>query len=136
MNEKNTTFLGKGWHFPPTFDKYSKTIQMVENEEDILESIGILLSTEPGERVMLEDYGAAMSQLMFEPLDTRLSAYMESLIKDAITRHEPRVQLEKVKLTPYPEEGKIDIAVEYMVVTTNTRYNNVFPYYLNEANNL
>lgn len=136
MNEKNITFLGRGWHFPPTFDKNSKTVQMVENEEDILESISILLSTEPGERVMLDGYGAAMSQLMFEPLDTRLSAYMESLIRDAIIRHEPRVQLQTVKLTPYPQEGKIDIAVEYTVVTTNTRYNNVFPYYLNEANNL
>lgn len=136
MSKKDTTFLGKGWHFPPTFDKYSKTVQMVANEDDILESIGILLSTEPGERVMLADYGAAMSQLLFEPLDTRLSAYMESLIKDAITRYEPRVKLEKVTLNPVQEEGKIDIVVDYTIVTTNTRYNNVFPYYLNEANNL
>jgi phage baseplate assembly protein W len=136
MEEKETTFLGRGWHFPPTFDKYSTTVQMSENEEDIQESIGILLSTEPGERVMLPDYGADMKQLLFEPLDTRLSAYMESRIKDSITLHEPRVKLEKVTLTPIQEEGKINIAVEYTIVTTNTRYNNVFPYYLNEANNL
>jgi len=136
MEEKNTTFLGRGWHFPPTFDKYSATVQMSENEEDIQESIGILLSTEPGERVMLSGYGADMKQLLFEPLDTRLSSFMESVIKDAIILHEPRVRLEKVTLTPIQLEGKIEIAVEYTVVTTNTRYNNVFPYYLNEANNL
>lgn len=109
---------------------------MSANEQDIVESIGILLSTEPGERVMLPDYGADMKQLLFEPLDTRLSAYMESMIKDAIIRYEPRVELQRVKLTPIQTEGKIDIEVDYTVVTTNTRYNNVFPYYLNEANNL
>lgn len=136
MEDKNRTFLGRGWHFPPTFDKYSHTLQMVENEVDIQESLGILLSTAPGERVMLVDYGADMKRLLFEPLDTGLATYMESLIKDAIILHEPRVQLEKIVLTPIVAEGKIEIAVDYVVVTTNTRYNNVFPYYLNEANNL
>ena len=136
MKEKSTGFLGTGWHFPPTFDKYSHTLAMVSDEADIIESIGILLSTTPGERVMLESYGADMNRLIFEPLNTQLTTTMETLISDAIIFHEPRILLEKVTLTAIAEEGKIDIYVEYTVVTTNTRYNNVFPYYLNEANNL
>ena len=109
---------------------------MVSDEQDIIESLGILLSTSPGERIMLPSYGADMNRLLFEPLNTQLTTYMEALVKDAIILHESRVKLDKVSLTPKPTEGRVDIAVEYRVVTTNTRYNNVFPYYLNEANNL
>lgn len=136
MKEKDAGFLGTGWHFPPTFDKYSNSATMVSAEQDILESLGILLSTSQGERVMLADYGAEMDRLIFEPLNTELRTYMESSLKDSITVHEPRVKLEKITLTGVPEEGRVDIAVDYTIVITNTRYNNVFPYYLNEANNL
>lgn len=136
MSEKFDTFLGTGWHFPPTFDKYSKTVKMVEGEADIIESLGILLSTTPGERVMLPSYGADMNRLMFEPLDVQLTTYMTDLIKTAIILHEPRIKTNEVILTAIPNEGRIDITVDYVVLTTNTRYNNVFPYYMNEANNL
>ena len=136
MKEKDAGFLGTGWHFPPTFDKYSNSAAMVSAEQDILESIGILLSTSQGERVMLADYGAEMDRLIFEPMNTELRTYMESSLKDSITLHEPRVKLEKITLSGVPEEGRIDIAVDYTIVITNTRYNNVFPYYINEANNL
>jgi uncharacterized protein len=136
MKEKDAGFLGTGWHFPPTFDKYSKTAAMVSAEQDIVESLGILLSTSQGERVMLADYGAEMDRLLFEPMNTQLRTYMESSLKDSITLHEPRVKLEKITLSGVPEEGRIDIAVDYTIVITNTRYNNVFPYYINEANNL
>jgi uncharacterized protein len=134
MKDKDAGFLGTGWHFPPTFDKYSKTLAMVSAEQDIVESLGILLSTSQGERVMLAEYGAEMDRLIFEPLNTELRTYMESSLKDSITLHEPRVKLEKITLTGVPEEGRVDIAVDYTIVITNTRYNNVFPYYLNEAN--
>lgn len=136
MIEKFDSFLGKGWHFPPTFDKYSKTVQMVEGDVDIIESLGILLSTAPGERVMLPDYGADMQRLLFEPLNVQLTTYMKDIIKTAIILHEPRIKMNDVILTMIPYEGRIDIQVDYVVVTTNTRYNNVFPYYINEANNL
>lgn len=136
MSDQEKTFLGRGWHFPPTFDKYSQSVQMIANEEDIKESIGILLSTTPGERIMAPGYGADTRRLLFEPLDLQLQSYMESMMSDAITRYEPRVRLESLRLVPIAEEGKIEINVEYTIVTTNTRYNNVYPYYVNEANNL
>jgi phage baseplate assembly protein W len=48
----DTTFLGTGWSFPPQFDLRHRGAVTVSEEEDIEQSLVILLSTHPGERVM------------------------------------------------------------------------------------
>ena len=39
------TFLGKGWSFPPTFERQGRALQMVDGEVDIRQSLEILLAT-------------------------------------------------------------------------------------------
>ena len=53
-------FLGNGWKFPPVFSKESAAVEMVNAAEDIRESLWILLSTAPGERVMVPEFGCAL----------------------------------------------------------------------------
>lgn len=130
---QDTAFLGKGWSFPPTFNKAAQSVEMVEKETDIMQSLQILLTTSLGERVMQPRFGCNTEKLLFEPLDTTLEAYMSDLIENAILWYEPRIKLEKVTLTPTQNEGRIDIAVDFMVRTTNTRHNFVYPFYLNEG---
>ena len=57
MKQHPQSFLGRGWSFPPRFDDRQYTIMMVEEEEDIRQSLRILFSTLPGERLMKPDYG-------------------------------------------------------------------------------
>ena len=60
MAEKqDKRFLGTGWAFPPEFHRYGEQagVKLVSEEEDIRESLGILLSTRPGERIMQPGYG-------------------------------------------------------------------------------
>ena len=128
-----TSFLGKGWGFPPTFSKATKSVSMSEEEQDIQESLHILLTTRVGERVMLPKYGCNMDRLLFEPLNTTLQTYMEDLVKTAILYFEPRIKLNKITLTPKSEEGMIEIEVIYTVKTTNSRFNFVYPFYLEEG---
>ncbi len=135
-NDNNQTFLGTGWGFPPAFSKARKGVKMVSDETDVRESIEILLSTFPGERVMLPTYGANMEKLLFEPLNTTLKTYMKDLIKDAILYHEPRVDLKAIELEASPLEGLIEISIDYIIRGTNTRNNIVYPFYLNEGVNL
>jgi len=33
-------------------------------------------------------------------------------------------------------EGRLEISIPYTIITTNTRYNYVFPFYMNEATNI
>lgn len=127
------SFLGSGWGFPPTFNKTTRSVDMLAGEDDIRSSLEILLSTHVGERVMQPKYGCNLDRLIFEPVDTTLQAYIKDLIKTAILYFEPRIILNDVVLIPRQMEGRIDIDILYTVATTNTRNNYVYPFYIEEG---
>lgn len=126
-------FLGKGWSFPPTFDNRSKGVVMTEGEDDIRDSLEILLGTHVGERIMRPGYGMNLDRLMFEGIDTGLVATLEKDLEFAIALHEPRIKLTELAVIKDRQvEGRLLIVVEYLIRTTNTRNNLVYPFYLNE----
>jgi hypothetical protein len=132
--EAKKSFLGVGWSFPPTFYKKPCRVQMVSDEEDIQQSLEILLSTRHGERVMQPEYGCNLDVLLFEPVNTSLITFVKDLIEKAILYHEPRIALQKLDInTGQVLEGLLLIELEYVVRSTNSRYNLVYPFYLNEA---
>ena len=134
METLHKSFLGRGWDFPPQFDHNSGTVRMVNDGEDIRSSLEILLSTRPGERVMLPDYGCNLDELLFEPLTTTMKTYMKDLIQTAILYHEPRIDVNKIELVDTGElEGRILITLDYTVRSTNSRFNYVFPFYIHEG---
>ena len=135
--ELTRPFLGRGWSFPPAFDRQAKGVVMLEEEADIQSSLHILLSTRLGERVMLPGYGCNMDSLVFEAMNLTLLTYMKDLVENAILYHEPRIELDKVVIdNTRQNEGLLLIEIKYMVRTTNSRYNYVYPFYLNEGTNL
>ena len=130
----NDPFLGRGWSFPPTFDRSLGGVRMLEDEEDVKSSLGILLATMRGERVMLPLYGCNVESQIFEPLDTRQKTLLKDLIETAIVYHEPRVALEDVDLRDDRAlEGVVLIEITYRVKSTNSRFNVVYPFYVNEG---
>jgi uncharacterized protein len=70
---------------------------------------------------------------VFEEADHALISRIASVIEDAILAHEPRVKLRGVDVSYGAAPGALDIRVEYEVRAVNSRYNLVFPFYLNEA---
>lgn len=132
---EDRSFLGKGWSFPPTFSKAAGGLLMVADEDDIKQSLNILLSTTIGERFLQPLYGCNLDDYVFEPFNATLSTEIRLTVKDAIEKYEPRLRLIAVRLdTGLMNEGRVDIAVEYDIITTNSRFNFVYPFYLNEAN--
>jgi phage baseplate assembly protein W len=128
------TFLGRGWGFPVTFENQGRTVSMVEAEEDIGQSLNILLSTRLGERVLRPTFGWKRDALMFEPLSTSFAAYLTREIETAILFFESRIELNRVNFEVPPDQaGLIEIRLDYTVRTTNTRTNLVYPFYLDEA---
>lgn len=130
-------FLGRGWSFPPAFDRTEGTVALTAGVQDIRRSLEIILRTRPGERVMLPEFGAAMDQLLFEPLTTTLKTYMRRLVREAVLRYEPRVELEEVELDDTGElEGRVVLTLRVRVRATNSRANLVFPFYITEGTNI
>lgn len=133
MTEENS-FLGIGWSFPPGFNNKSGRVEMVSGEEDIRESLEIILSTRPGERVMHPDFGCNLDMMMFESLTTTLITTMKDIISTAITLYESRIKLNSVKVfEDNIIEGRINIEIDYTIRATNSRFNMVYPYYENEG---
>ena len=133
-SDTDNPFLGTGWSFPPRFSKIKKGVEMVSADDDIKESLQILLSTRLGERFLAPKYGCNLDELMFEPLNTTLKTYIRGLVRQAILIYEPRIELEDVVIETLDEPaGKIELAVHYRVRATNSRYNLVFPFYRGEA---
>lgn len=127
------SFLGTGWGFPPVFDKTSKSVSLLSDEADIKSSIFLLISTRIGERVMRSEFGSDLKGMLFENLSTGNRALMEDLVREALTRYEPRIIVNLVEaVQPEPGLGLININVDYNVRATNTRDNLVYPFYLSD----
>ena len=137
MAANNTSFLGRGWSFPPAFDLGLKQVEMAEDEQDIRESLQILLSTTIGERFLQPEYGCNLEHYVFEPMNATMETTLKLTVTNALRMYEPRIKLESVKLdSSLVVEGRLDIAVTYTIISTNTRYNFVYPFYTKEANML
>jgi len=137
MKVKNNSFLGTGWAFPPSFNLDMGTTETVEDEEDIKQSLRIILGTIPGERVMFPTFGCAIRKFVFESDDPTHISMLKDAIYDAILFNEPRVKVEKIAIeNDDREHGLIHIHVFYTVIITNTRSNIVFPFYFKEGTNL
>jgi phage baseplate assembly protein W len=135
--DQQNNFLGKGWSFPPTFNKQLKEVQMTEKVEDIEKSLHILLTTSLGERIMQPRYGCNMEDLLFESLDTGTKTIIIDRIETALLFFEPRIKATKIELNTQNElEGEILVEIEYIIPSTNSRYNFVFPFYRKEGTEL
>ncbi len=130
----NTDFLGIGWSFPPEFNITEGNVAMTPDVEDINNSLIILLSTRPGERIMFPNYGCDLQEMLFKPLDLTLTTQMKGIIERAILYHEPRINILSIEIDTTQElEGEVLIHIDYEVRNTNTRSNIVFPFYKGEA---
>ena len=128
----DNSFLGRGWSFPPSFDQTSGEVDMLNGTEDIQSSLRILLSTRLGERIMQPKYGCNVDDMLFQTLDATLTTEIKNRIEVAILFFEPRIDIEKLQLTQDELGGLILLSLDYVIRTTNTRGNLVYPFYLSE----
>jgi phage baseplate assembly protein W len=127
-------FLGRGLGFPVGLDANGGVV-LVQYEDDIREAIRLILDTDPGERVMRPDFGAGLRALVFEPINTHTMALARHRVEEALVLWEPRIDSVTVKVGAQPAQGRLSIEVRYRVRTTNTFYNLVYPFYLQEGRN-
>ena len=125
-----TGFLGRGWRFPVLPDA-GGGLGYVDGDENVEQSLYLLLATGWGERVMRPRFGTNAREMVFAPGSVTNLKALEASVEEAVAVHEPRVLLASVVATPNPAEAeRVDIEVTYTVRRTNTRASFVFPYYL------
>ena len=117
-----------GWKFPPSFNKFSKSVDVVDNENSIKESLYILLSTIPGERLMELDYGCDIQSILFKPLDLNVKTFLSNNIKSAILRWEPRIEVTNIDINGETTEGRLNILISYKIKVNGKNDNLDFQY--------
>ncbi|MDC9621309.1 GPW/gp25 family protein [Xenorhabdus sp. XENO-7] len=100
-NQILTQLYGRGWAFPPAFS-LEKGVKMAEGAEDVRQSLHILFSTEPGERLMREHYGCGLNDFMFDNIRNELLADIESRIHDSVLRYESRADITDIQVRQAP----------------------------------
>jgi uncharacterized protein len=133
--QQQKDFLGRGWAFPIRLDDRTAGVELVEDEEDVKQSILIILSTARGERVMRPDFGCGIHDLVFESLDTTTVERVRTETGDALRRYEPRIEVlaVTVDLTEAGSDGRLEIGIDYRVRATNQAGNLVYPFYFKEG---
>jgi phage baseplate assembly protein W len=126
-------FLGIGWNFPPQVNT-SGSMQFSEYEQDVQQSIRIILGTNPGERVMRPDFGAGLNQFVFEPVNQATMNAVSTQVREALIDWEPRITLMEVNVTTDPTQMNcLLIDIEYQIRASNTTTNLVYPFFLMEG---
>ncbi len=136
MTDIDKAFLGVGWSFPPEFHRHAAAlgVKMVAEEVDIAESLGILLATSPGERLMQPSYGCGLHAMVFEKINESTITRLRDLIERAVLFFEPRITLEGIDVnTEDALDGVLKIQLNYRVRKTNSSSNIVYPFYYLEG---
>lgn len=133
MNQEKD-FLGTGWSFPPAFERGGGAA-MVSAREDIEQSLGILLSTSLGERVLQPTYGCNLTDYQFAEMDASFVGLLRDMIATAILYHEPRIRVEQIEVDDDTSslEGKVVLTITYHIRATNSRFNFVYDFYRTEG---
>ncbi|MEU4468608.1 MULTISPECIES: GPW/gp25 family protein [unclassified Streptomyces] len=122
-------FVGSGWSFPLRIGP-TGGIALVSGEREIEEAIRLVLSTAPGERPMRPDFGCAIHDLVFAPVNEQTAGRIQHEVHVSLDRWEPRIEVEDVDVTAGGDQSVLFIDVRYSIRGTNNPRSLVFPFYV------
>lgn len=123
-------FVGRGWAFPPAIDPQGG-LSLTNERSELQQSIEIILSTSPGQRVMRPSFGCRLHELVFSPNNSHTAAQARRYVEEALGMWEPRIKVQRVKTKADPENhARLIIEIEYLIKATHDRRSLVYPFYL------
>jgi phage baseplate assembly protein W len=126
-------FLGVGWKFPLQVTQ-TGAIAQAKYEQRIEEAIYLVLATAPGERPMLPDFGCGIHELVFAENNSQTIALVVHLVREALTRYEPRIDVLDVHAESTADQPNLLLVrVNYRIRATNAIGNLVYPFYIGEG---
>ncbi|HEX8969263.1 MAG TPA: GPW/gp25 family protein [Chloroflexota bacterium] len=131
-NGAPTDFIGSGWSFPLRVNARGG-IALSHGDQDVGESIRIILSTPIGERRMRPRFGCGVHDLTFATNDPATHGLIRYHVVQALTLWEPRIELPEdgVRVRVDPDEpARVLVEIDYILRSTNEMRNLVFPFYL------
>jgi phage baseplate assembly protein W len=122
-------WIGTGLRFPIRPDPVTRALPRVAGMDRIRQSIEQILDTEPGERIMLPEFGCGLRRYLMEPNTLTTRTAIAKDIETALARWEPRVQLTGVEVTAGEEPELAWVQISYRRRSDLRDDNLVYPFY-------
>lgn len=122
--------IGRGISFPLKIGSQGRMILTNDNNE-LQQSITIILMTPIGQRVMRPTFGCRVHELLFAPNNADTLSSAQKYVEDALAMWEPRIEVSSVDASPDPDNyGCLLIEIKYSPKATNDERSLVYPFYL------
>lgn len=122
--------ISRGWSFPPSFSKQQRGNNMSTDEEDIRQSIIIILSTKIGERRFYPELGSETFEYVFENMNYTNITRLQNQITETLSTYEPRIKINEVRIGNRRNEGYAIVHINYSIPLLQTSYNIHLPFAL------
>jgi phage baseplate assembly protein W len=130
------SFLGRGFRFPLGVDS-AGGVALSSHEDNIEESIRIILGTAIGERVYRPDFGCRIHDLVFSPNNAHTRNLVTFYADECLRKWEPRIKEIHCECKSDPDaENTLQLHIKYVVRATNSHYNMVYPFFLRREDDL
>lgn len=121
--------LGRGLGLP-LYPGRDGRMPRAEGPDKVRQSIFIILDTEPGERVMLPEFGCGLRRFLMQPNNAATRADIERAVGLALQRWEARITLARVEAGQGADPALVTIEIDYAHVLDGRRDSLVYPFYL------
>ncbi len=129
-------FLGCGFNFPLKVDR-DGGIAMSTFEQNVEQSIQIIIGTAPGERQMRPVFGCKIHDLLFAPANITTCTMASLHVKESLVLNEPRIKHIEVQCKlDDKESNRLNLHINYTVRASNNLFNRVYPFYLRREEDL
>jgi phage baseplate assembly protein W len=118
--------LGRGAGLPLAPDAAGR-LPRAEGPEKVRQSILLILDTEPGERVMLPEFGCGLRRFLMRPNNAPTRAEIERAIRDSLRMWEPRITAVEVEAAPGEDPSLVIVTLRYAHVATGRRDTLLYP---------
>jgi phage baseplate assembly protein W len=125
-----STLLGRGWIFPIVPESRTGRLTFVSGPDKVRQSIGIILDTEPGERIMRPSFGCGLGRYLMKPNTPATRALIKNDVELALSAFEPRIKIQYVTVDPGDDPALVLIQISYIHIRDGRRENLVYPFYL------
>lgn len=127
--QQQSDILGSGWHFPLRINERGG-IALAREDEELEQSLELILATPIGSRHMRPEFGSRLHELVFAPINPSTFALARHFVEEAVGYWEPRVELSAIEVEPDPTAPeRLLITVRYIIKATHDERALVYPFY-------
>lgn len=104
--------------YPCQFESGLGRFRPLTEQEEIAQSVRMILQTRRGERPYRPTFGARLDRFAFENMDTTTRNLIRQEVVASLQMWEPRIWRIEVTFQPEPQEGELIVNVQYQLRTS------------------